>query len=161
MSMCLKQRGLALLCMNVSGSLQVPAALAHPNRVTLSLGFLKFFAWVSPECTRLLDGISLHHNPVSSALKIWLRVYPSSSIFSSSLFLNASTAEASADSDSPCRDIPLMPCRTENLWSQPELALNSSLSMSGYRVGNSCNAFSCNSGPDTGAPFERCCMNQM
>ena len=68
--MCLKQRGLALLCTNVRGSLQVPAPVAHPNGVTLSLGFLKFFAWVSPECTRLLNGRSLHHNLVSSALKI-------------------------------------------------------------------------------------------
>ena len=40
MSTCLKQRGFALVCTNVKGSLHVPVALEQTNKLTLS--FLLF-----------------------------------------------------------------------------------------------------------------------
>ena len=103
-----------------TGNLHVPAALEQANKVTRSFDFLKFLTSLSPQHMRVLDGKSRYHNPVSSALNTWFRVYPSSSILRSSLLRKVKTAEASADRDSPWRDIPITPCLHENLCNQPE-----------------------------------------
>ena len=63
-----------------TGNLHVPAALEQVNKVTRSFDFLKFLASLFPQCMRVLDGKSRHHNSVSSALNTWFQVYPSSSI---------------------------------------------------------------------------------
>ena len=66
MSMCLKQHGLALLCIQASGSLHVPDALAHPSTVTLSFGnltltsyILQYLAIISFSLENLLNLVSI------------------------------------------------------------------------------------------------------
>ena len=68
MSIYLKHLGFQLLFTNINGRRCVPEALAQASRVTRSLAFLKFAAYVLPAEFKDEEGVRRHHNPVSSAL---------------------------------------------------------------------------------------------